>query len=223
MKTKKMVLCMAAACLTFGAPAQNNNQQDSPTFDKGVSINGVVWATRNVDKPGTFAATPGSPGMLYQWNSKVAWSTTELPASESARKLWFAIPESSAWAAAQDPCPKGWRIPTDKELAELSKASSLYVSATPANWDVEGYWFGDDAASASSSSHAIFIPYTPSLTTVADKIVFEQPGIAYWSSTLSEHDYTTYLGVHRQQAFLGAWRIPFRPASPAYALRCVAK
>ena len=37
----------------------------------GVVINGVRWATRNVDKPGTFAANPEDAGMLYQWNRKV--------------------------------------------------------------------------------------------------------------------------------------------------------
>ena len=35
----------------------------------GVLINGVCWATRNVDAPGTFAENPEDPGMMYQWNA----------------------------------------------------------------------------------------------------------------------------------------------------------
>jgi uncharacterized protein (TIGR02145 family) len=43
----------------------------------GVLIGDVIWATRNVDAPGTFAATPESAGMFYQWNNKVGWSITK--------------------------------------------------------------------------------------------------------------------------------------------------
>jgi len=39
--------------------------------ETGVVINGVKWATRNVDKPGTFVANPEDFGMLYQWNRRV--------------------------------------------------------------------------------------------------------------------------------------------------------
>ena len=38
-------------------------------YEKGV-INGVKWATCNVDAHGKFAATPESYGMLYQWGRK---------------------------------------------------------------------------------------------------------------------------------------------------------
>ena len=42
-----------------------------------VIINGVKWATCNVDAPGTFAAAPESAGMFYQWNRKIGWSATD--------------------------------------------------------------------------------------------------------------------------------------------------
>ena len=47
--------------------------------ETGVEINGVTWATRNVDAPGTFAAKPEDMGMFYQWNSKVSWTTDLVP------------------------------------------------------------------------------------------------------------------------------------------------
>jgi len=34
-------------------------------YDEGVIIDGVKWATRNVDVPGTFASSPEAPGMFY--------------------------------------------------------------------------------------------------------------------------------------------------------------
>jgi len=46
----------------------------SRIHDEGVVINGVKWATRNVDRPNTFAETPESAGMFYQWNDKIGWS-----------------------------------------------------------------------------------------------------------------------------------------------------
>ena len=47
---------------------------DPLTHDAGVVINGITWATRNVDEPGKFAARPEDAGMYYQWNSKIPFS-----------------------------------------------------------------------------------------------------------------------------------------------------
>ncbi|MDR1698223.1 MAG: hypothetical protein LBR75_00145, partial [Prevotellaceae bacterium] len=69
MKTKILFLTFILSVST--AFAQSN------TEDKGAIINGVKWATRNVDMPGTFAETPESAGKLYQWNRNVAWNTTD--------------------------------------------------------------------------------------------------------------------------------------------------
>jgi len=40
------------------------------TIDKGVVINGVRWATRNLDVGGKFVANPTDYGALYQWGRK---------------------------------------------------------------------------------------------------------------------------------------------------------
>jgi hypothetical protein len=39
-----------------------------------VVIDGVKWATCNVDSPDTFASDPQSAGMFYQWNRFTGWS-----------------------------------------------------------------------------------------------------------------------------------------------------
>ncbi len=44
------------------------------TSDIGVEINGITWATSNVDASGTFAQKPEDAGKLYQWNRSVAYS-----------------------------------------------------------------------------------------------------------------------------------------------------
>ena len=66
--TKKLLITLSI--LTLFANATKASDNNSATHDEGVVINGVRWATRNVDMPGTFAETPESLGMLFQWNRK---------------------------------------------------------------------------------------------------------------------------------------------------------
>ncbi len=89
-------------------------QQENEKSCPGVFINGVCWAESNVDKPGTFAATPESSGMLYQWNRRKGWSVTgDVSGWDSS------LPSGSCWDAVNDPCPVGWRVPTLKEAETL--------------------------------------------------------------------------------------------------------
>jgi len=114
----------------------------------GVLINGVVWAKCNVGAPGTFAAKPEDPGMFYQWNRKVGWSTTgNPPTSSPASQTWNSTGDTGdTWATENDPCPPGWRVPTMDELQEF---------VIHANWTQEngvgGYRYG-------SGTNTIFLP-----------------------------------------------------------------
>ena len=58
------------------------------TTDTGVVINGVKWATRNVDIPGTFAANPEDAGMFYQWNRKIGWTCGEPMINSNGGTMW---------------------------------------------------------------------------------------------------------------------------------------
>jgi len=88
----------------------------------GVTINGITWATRNVDMPGTFAENPEDTGMFYQWNKKVGWSATDDPmVNSNGGTIWDkSSATGSTWEKANDPCPQGWRIPTGAELQSLN-------------------------------------------------------------------------------------------------------
>ena len=87
---------------------------DSLYQDKGVVINGVKWATRNVDAPGTFAANPYNAGMFYQWNRKKGWATTGDVTDWDSNNF-----VGDTWEEANDPSPAGWRVPTMSELGKL--------------------------------------------------------------------------------------------------------
>ena len=96
----------------------------SNVIDEGVVINGIRWATRNVDAPGTFAANPEDAGMFYRWNSRIGWSTTDPLVSHlgdtDMNMTFFPAPIiGNVWEVANDPCPPGWRVPTMYELQLL--------------------------------------------------------------------------------------------------------
>ena len=113
-----------------------------------VEINGVIWATRNVDMPGTFAANKESAGMFYQWNRNVGWSSTDPLISSNGDNIWNAdIPTGTIWTEENDPCPAGWRVPTRAELESLIDAGSQWTSVNGVN----GSSFG-------SGANSLFLP-----------------------------------------------------------------
>ena len=93
---------------------------EAETCANGVMINGVCWATRNVDKPGTFAENPEDAGMFYQWNRKIGWSATDPMINSNNGTVWDnTIPTGTTWEKVNDPSPAGWRVPTLEELQKL--------------------------------------------------------------------------------------------------------
>jgi uncharacterized protein (TIGR02145 family) len=64
--------------------------------DEGIVINGIRWATRNVDAPGTFTEEIDCFGRLYTWHE------------------------------AQNACPQGWRVPSIEELESLNSVGSFW-------------------------------------------------------------------------------------------------
>jgi uncharacterized protein (TIGR02145 family) len=115
--------------------------------ETGVVINGVTWATRNVDAPGAFAASPESYGMLYQWNRKKAW-----PAAGDVTGWDSSTSTGYEWEAANDPSPDGWRVPTYEELGTLLDEDKVTGEWTSLN-DVQGWRFVDKI-----SGNSIFLP-----------------------------------------------------------------
>ena len=127
--TSAVVFVMAVAFFASCGVRKNTR-----TMDEGVVINGIRWATRNVDMPGRFTENPEDFGMLFQWNRRQAWSS----ANESIQNWNYSIPTGTMWYAQNDPCPRGWRVPTREELESLAKA---HIGWTTKN-GVNGGLFG---------------------------------------------------------------------------------
>ena len=112
----------------------------------GVVINGIRWATRNVDAPGTFAENPEDAGMFFQWNRRVGWISA-LENSDGGRGWNRSTPTGTTWTVGNNPCPTGWRIPTQAEITNLENQPNIWIQRNGVN----GRLFG-------SSPNQIFLP-----------------------------------------------------------------
>ena len=136
-----------------------------------VEINGVIWATRNVDAPGAFAKNPEDAGMFYQWNRAVGWSSTD-PRVSSNGSSWNFTHNSNAtaWATSNNVCPAGYRVPTRVELQKLVDAGSQWTRLN----GVAGRMFG-------SGYETIFLPAAGYRNSSGELYGSNDSG-RYWSS-----------------------------------------
>ena len=136
MKKFTLTLFFGFCLFAFAVRAQVAN---TDTTDVGVLINGVVWATRNVDAPGTFVKTTAHIGMRYQYNIRVGWryfGQNNVLGTDGSTVINHTPNYNPTWEAANDPCPNGWRIPTIMEAQSLIDAGSYIVY----DYDHYGTW-----------------------------------------------------------------------------------
>ena len=175
------ILLIVLSSTSCGARNSIVKQQaaDISTSIDGVVIEGIRWATRNVDMPGTFAENPEDFGMFYQWNRKKAWNTTDKDVEG-----WNSTGEiGTRWYVENDPCPPGWRVPTHEELRSLNNAGQRRIrNARPelGNWTmrngVEGRLFG-------VAPNQIFLPAIHLRDNNSGRIIpFRETLSVYWSS-----------------------------------------
>jgi len=139
--------------------------------ETGVVINGVTWATRNVDTFRTFAPNPESAGMFYQWNRPTAWATTGTVTGWNS-----STPTGTTWETANDPSPDGWHVPTKADFDKLLDATKVDFLWTTVN-GVNGGRFTDK-----TSNQSIFFPAT-GLRAWDDGSFFNASYLYSWSST----------------------------------------
>jgi len=194
-------------CGFYVAQAQNTD-----TTDVGVVINGVKWATRNVDAPGTFAATPEDVGMLYQWNRKTAWSAIE-PKEHFILDDWNnTIPIGDTWEKVNDPCPSGWRVPAMWEIAYFLEVVKVDKELIVLN-DMNGYKITDKI-----TGNSIFLPAVGHRSSVAGSLSYAGFAGFYLSSTHSNGDFAYALCAHN-----GSISIYNSYLTDGLSVRCVAE
>lgn len=153
------------------------------TYDEGIIINKIKWATRNVDEVGTFTDKSENLGKFYQWNRKKAWNTTDIQVED-----WdSSYPVGFKWEGDNDPSPKGWRLPTYDEIKSLlddTKVNSEWVILN----GVKGRKF-----TCKESGNSLFLPAAGGRGGVSSELL--DIGIlgGYWSDKESGNIYAEYL------------------------------
>ena len=174
-------------------PKEQETPKTPTTNAKGVLINGVRWATSNVDTPGTFAPTPESAGKFYQWNRKTAWATTG-----NVSDWDKSTPSGSTWEKINDPSPQGWRIPTKTELQSLLDKTKVTNEWTTQN-GVTGRKFTDKA-----TGNSLFFP-AAGWRSLSDGTLYSAGTYGYyWSSTGNGSIYAYYMYFNSNGANVGS-------------------
>ncbi|MCL2435169.1 MAG: hypothetical protein FWD09_03380 [Lentimicrobiaceae bacterium] len=187
---------------------ENKTSVTVPISQEGVwiLINGIKWATRNVDMPGTFAARPEDAGMFYQWNRKIGWSTTDPRINSDGDDKWNStIPTGDTWEKDNDPCPPGWRVPTRIELISLINVSNEWTTLN----DVNGRIYG-------SGNNSMFLPAVGYRHSYGGLSSVNDFGY-YWSSTYDVYGLAWFLPFNNNMTFNPNTSI----RRYAYSVRCV--
>jgi uncharacterized protein (TIGR02145 family) len=229
-KRKAIVITILLAGFSAGAVFAQETEV-------GVVINGVRWATRNLDVGGNFAETPETPGALYQWgrladgHESPASNTTDVLADSDTPghsgfilapnspqdwrepkndALWNAGTENAPVKSANDPSPEGWRVPTDAEFATLLDGTKVTRV-----WDADkkGYTFTDK----DNPENSVFFPAAGFRSGIAGQESSVGLYGNYWSST-PVSAYTRGLYFDDDSAVKG---YDFR--AHGQSLRCVAE
>lgn len=152
-------------------------------------ISGIIWATRNVDAPGTFAENPWSAGMFYQWNRRVGWTSTNPMVGSNGSTTWDSSVPGVTWEDVNDPCPEGWRLPTATELQSLANRRHSWTTVNGVN----GTFFG-------SGSNLIFLPAVGTRNSNGGWLDNIMNSGAYWSRTSSTSPNSRFLNMHHTHA-----------------------
>jgi len=190
-----------SSCSLFHSGTEVDNKTD-----EGVVINGIRWATRNVDMPGTFAANPEDAGMFFQWNRRKGWAVTGYEYPNSIPGWDNSTPTGTAWYAENDPCPEGWRVPTREELESLYYASSEWTTKNGVN----GRLFG-------IAPNQLFLPAARCRYSAGALSTVGGWG-CYWSSSANSARNGWFLHF-----FSGGSRVGTLTRVHGFSVRCVSK
>ena len=152
------------------------------TFSGGLRVDTLCWAHTNVDAPNTFAPKPDMFTKFYQWNIPTAWSATDVTVVG-----WNPVPdESETWTF--NPCPDGWRLPTQHEYQLLNNQGTVWADAYTRGNAVAGRFCGPKYATCSLPNNmekCIFLPAVGSRNKDTGTAYSLNIDGYYWTSTQS--------------------------------------
>ena len=151
----------------YGAPYYNSSD---PYEDETIPVIQATWDGKNEDADAnTFYHGDNSNGYNWIMSGDDFWNdgTEEAP----VKNILY------------DPCPEGWRVPTEAELTALFRGNHSDLTTSNGVW---GYWASGSAAYSDNLAEKIFIPAAGSRW--ADNwfhfngAIGRGSGVSYWSS-----------------------------------------
>ncbi|MDR1225945.1 MAG: fibrobacter succinogenes major paralogous domain-containing protein [Prevotellaceae bacterium] len=180
----------------------------------GTVIDGLEWANTNVAQPGTFAEKPDMYTEFYQWNRLKAW-----PATGSISGNWNNSPDQSpTWTV--NPCPTGWRLPTNDEYMALDGKGSTWVAANAKGNAVAGRFYGKRHANCSlpnDMTDCVFFPATGYRNITNGESGYQGAYGDYWSNTQA----SDLNGYHLFFYNLGSNPATNNSKASGFSIRCV--
>jgi len=182
--------------------------RDPLKYDRGVTVFGKKWATRNVDVPGKFTAKPEDKGMFYQWNVQTAWlSEGTSPMASDGTTTWNASSNGGTGLSfTNDPCPTGWKVPTIDDLQTLGSGF----------WTVKN---GQSGREFVDGNNTLFLPAAGFRQKNGGTLTSSDSEGYYWTATATTSYYASY--IHFNNAGLTSTGTADR--GYAYSIRCIEK
>jgi hypothetical protein len=178
--TNGVITAKAVGSATITVRTQDGNKTAfctvtvSPAASEYVIINGVKWATCNVDERGFFASSPENFGKFYQWDSMIPWPTS----GEEIGWLSQEVVHIESWPSRYDPCPSGYRVPTFAEFKALSNPDKVIFESIKLN-GIIGMKFTDKDRPLNS----IFLPCAGYRNQIGKLMMPTEDWGQYWSSS----------------------------------------
>lgn len=134
------------------------------------------------------------------------------------RKVWNSGTDAAPVKTQYDPCPKGWRVPTNAELTSLNSNKSSWSED---NTGLSGIWFSGKTA-YSEEANRIFLPAGGRRTSLKGDAEEREDRGYYWSSQAYDSKYVIdgmmLLLVNRETNIAA---ISHAGRSAAHSVRCV--
>jgi len=156
------------ALFQWGRKGDGHEQRTSPNYPTNDNSQeaGVVSGT-SLDVNGQIVSTHAAYGkFIKQSENPYDWCSPQKDA------LWNSGTETTPVKTANDPCPKGWRVPTVRELGSLDYYNSEWGNLNGVN----GRYFGN-------GEEKLFLPTAGSRLSGNGEICSTCPYGFFWSST----------------------------------------
>ncbi|MDR2891042.1 MAG: hypothetical protein LBV18_05500 [Alistipes sp.] len=155
-------------------------------------INGVKWAKANVRGYNGFAIAQYGGSTAYQWGSKEWWAWDNATTNSATGATWRTAFDNSGlapWPAAENPCPKGYMVPTVEQFETLLDAANVdkvwltagTVAPSGLTYLSNGYEFADKAV----PDNFIFLTAAGGKNAATGVSSNSSAVGAYWSATPS--------------------------------------